>query len=88
MSGLIDDAKKAFETIKQKTTTVVDKTQVKVKLNLEIKEKEVALDKAYLEMGKKYYETNKDSDDNEIKNITKLLSELSENKEKLKELDN
>ena len=88
MSGLIDDAKKAFETIKQKTTTVVDKTQVKVKLNLEIKEKEVALDKAYLEMGKKYYEANKDSDDNEIKNITKLLSELSENKEKLKELDN
>lgn len=86
MANLIDDVKKAFNVAKDKTTDFVDKTQTKVKLNIEIGEKEKALKDIYLELGKKYCEMYKDTNDESISKAVKLENEIKDLKAKLDEV--
>lgn len=86
MAKLIDDVKKAFNVAKDKTTDFVDKTQTKVKLNIEIGEKEKALKDIYLELGKKYCEMYKDTNDESISKAVKLENEIKDLKARLDEV--
>lgn len=86
MAKIIDDVKKAFNVAKDKTTDFVDKTQQKVKLNIELGEKEKALKDIYLELGKKYCDLYKDTKDDSISKALKLEGEIKDLKAKLDEM--
>ena len=48
------------------------------KLSYDVRKKKQDVDEAYIALGKKYYEEHKDSSDEDIKNLSALLDEVTE----------
>jgi hypothetical protein len=76
--GFFDTAKETLTTASKDVTQKAKEVSGTTKLKLDIKSKENALDKEYIALGKRYFESVKDSEeaDETVAAIRTLLSEI------------
>ena len=86
MAKVSDNIKRAFNIAEEKTSKAINESQVKLKLKVEITEKEIELEKKYIKLGKKYFEEHKDDDDVLVKKVATLEAEIQERKDRLEEM--
>lgn len=83
MSDIFETIEDAFIMAGKEIENTAKDVTAKAKLKYEIKQREGYLDELYKEIGKEYYQKNKDSDsENEsFEEITRLLEEVSDLKD-------